>query len=82
MRSKIEITKTVVSFIVGVGATRIAKAIIDNNTEDEEKLHNRVAINSASLVLGAMAAERAKDYTDAKIDEIVEFWDTKIKPRL
>jgi len=80
--SKIDIVKTVVGFVVGAGASRIAKSIIDNNTDEEERLHNRAATYSASLVIGAMAAEASREYTDRKIDEIAAFWEKNIKPRL
>jgi len=81
-RSKTDIAKSVVGFIVGFGASRIAKNIIDRNTDEEERLHNRAAVASAELVVGMMAADAARKYTDAKIDEIVEFWETNVKPKL
>lgn len=81
-KTKTEIAKSIVGFVVGIGASRIAKNVIEKNTDEEERLHNRAATYSASLVIGAMAADASKSYTDAKIDEIVEFWETKIKPRL
>lgn len=81
-KSKTEITKTVVGFVVGFGASRIVKTIIDRNTDEEERLHNRVAVASASMTAGWMAADASKKYTDAKIDEIVDWWETNVKPRL
>lgn len=82
MKSKTEIAKTIVGFVVGAGASRIAKSIIDRNTDPEERLHNRVAVASSSVVVGLMAADASKKYTDAKIDEVVEWWETNVKPRL
>ncbi|QZE10610.1 hypothetical protein SEA_BILO_35 [Streptomyces phage Bilo] len=81
-KSKIDIVKTAVGFVVGFGASRIAKAVIDKNTDEEERLHNRAAVASAQLVVGMMAADAARSYTDRKIDEAVEWWDANIKPRL
>lgn len=81
-KSKTEIAKTIVGFVVGAGASRIAKSIIDHNTDDEERLHNRVAVASSSLVIGLMAADASKKYTDAKIDEVVSWWEKNVKPRL
>lgn len=81
-KSKTEIAKIVVGTIVGIGASRIAKTIIDKNSDEEERLHNRAAVASARLTVGFMAADAARSYTDRKIDEIVEFWETNIKPRL
>jgi len=70
--TKIDILKQVVGFVVGAGVTRIVKSTIENNIEPEEKLHNKVAVTSASLVFGSMARDATKDYTDAKIDEAAE----------
>ena len=81
-KSKIDIVKTAVGFVVGFGASRIAKTVIDKNTDEEERLHNRAAVASAQLVVGMMAADAARSYTDRKIDEVVEWWDENIKPRL
>lgn len=81
-KSKIDIVKTAVGFVVGVGASRIARNIIEKNTDEEERLHNRAAVASTQIVVGLMAAEAARSYTDRKIDEAVEWWDENIKPRL
>ena len=81
-KTKTEIAKTIVGFVVGVGASRIAKNVIDKNTDEEERLHNRVAVHSATVVVGFMAADATREYTDAKIDEIVNWWTTNVKPRL
>lgn len=81
-KTKTEIAKTIVGFVVGFGASRIAKNIIDRNTDEEERLHNRAAVASAQLVVGMMAADAARSYTDAKIDEVVDWWETNVKPRL
>lgn len=81
-KTKIDIVKTVVGSVVGYGAARIAKALIDKNTDEEERLHNRAAVASAQLIVGYMAADAARNYTDAKIDAAVEWWNENIKPRL
>lgn len=81
-RTKTEIAKTVIGFIAGFGASRIAKAIIDKNTDEEERLHNRAAVYSATTVVGFMAADATRKYTDAKIDEIVDWWENQVKPQL
>ena len=81
-KTKTEIAKTIVGAVVGYGASRIAKAIIDKNTDEEERLHNRAAVASAQLTVGFMASDATRRYTDAKIDEIVDWWETNVKPRL
>jgi len=81
-RNKTEIAKTIVGFVVGAGVSRIARTIIHQNHHDEERLHNRVMVESASIVIGMMAAEASKNYTDAKIDELVSWWEINIQPRI
>lgn len=81
-KTKTELAKAIVGFVVGIGASRIARSVIDKNTDEEERLHNRVAVTSASAVVGFMAADATRKYTDAKIDEIVGWWETNVKPRL
>jgi hypothetical protein len=79
---KIDTVKAVVGLVAGYGASRIAKMVIEKNTEDEERLHNRAAVFSAEVVIGMAVADATRRYTDAKIDEAVEWWNENIKPRL
>lgn len=69
---KLYLAKTVVSTIVGAGTAKIVSAIVQNNT-DPETVTDKVTITSGSLVLGMMAADISKRYTDAKIDDIAAF---------
>lgn len=68
---KIDIAKNLVSLIVGAGTSKIVSAIVSNNTNPESVI-DKVTVTSGSLVLGAMVADLSKQYTDAKIDRIVE----------
>jgi hypothetical protein len=81
-KTKIDIVKTVVGVVAGFGASRIAKMIIEKNTDEEERLHNRAAVFSAEVVIGMAASDATRRYTDAKIDEAVDWWNENIKPRL
>lgn len=81
-KTKTEIAKTVVGAVAGYGASRIVKMFIEKNTDDEERLHNRAAVFSAEVVIGMAASDATRRYTDAKIDEIVDWWETNVKPRL
>ena len=82
-KNKIDIVKTVVGFVAGCGASVIVRTIIHKNVDTEdERLHTRAAITAGSIAIGAMAADATRKYTDAKIDEAVEWWDENIKPRL
>ncbi len=69
--NSIAVVKAVTTFVVGAGTTKIVTGIIKHNT-DPENLRDTVAISTAGFVIGSMAANAAKDYTDASIDEIVE----------
>lgn len=79
--NKTAIAKQIVGFVVGAGASKIVKSIIEKNVETE-KTTDKVMVASASLVAGSMAADATKKYTDAKIDELVDWWEKNVKPRL
>jgi hypothetical protein len=71
--TKTSIAKKAVSVVIGVGVTHIVSGIISSTTE-AEKATDRVAVYASSWVLGAMAVEATKKYTDAKIDRLVALW--------
>lgn len=73
MIDKLDLTKKVASIIIGAGTTRIVTGIIKNNTAPD-KIQDKIAIASAGLVLGAMASDATKKYTDAKIDELAAWY--------
>lgn len=79
--NKLDITKTVIGFVVGAGTTKIVTGIILHNT-DPEKVTDKVAIAAAGVAIGSMTADLTKKYTSAKIDEIAEWWDKNVKPKL
>jgi hypothetical protein len=81
-KTKIDIVKAVVGAVAGYGASRIAKMVIEKNTDDEERLHNRAAVFSAEVVIGMAVSDVTRRYTDAKVDEAVDWWNENIKPRL
>lgn len=70
-----KITKIVASAIVGAGTTKLVKQVIDHNTDPSEKKLDKLQIGVASSVVGAMAVERTKSYTDDKIDRFFDRWD-------
>jgi len=79
--NKLDIAKKAVTIVVGMGTTKIVSGIIQNNTTPE-KLADKVAILSASVVLGSMAADYTSQYTNAKIDQIAEWWNENVKKKL
>jgi hypothetical protein len=66
----IDITKKVVGIVVGAGASKIVHAIIQNNISPE-KIVDKITIVSASVVIGSMAREATKEFTDRQIDNAV-----------
>lgn len=76
--TKLEITKTAVSFVVGAGTSKIVVSIIKNNTQPEN-LTDTVTMTAGAIVLGTMVADVTKKYTDTKIDEIADWWTKNIK---
>lgn len=76
--TKTDIAKNIINFVVGAGTTKIVHQTIKNNT-NPETVTDQVTIGAGSVVLGAMAADASKSYTDAKIDEMVSWWNTNVK---
>lgn len=71
--SKIDLAKYATSFVVGAGVSKIVKCIVANNT-DPKNLKDKVVIGVGAYVIGSMVADLAQDYTNAKIDEMVAFY--------
>lgn len=75
--TKTDLAKRVVSFVVGAGTHKIVKAIINNNIAPE-KVTDKVAVEAAAFVIGALVASACKEYTEKMIDDLIEQW-TKLK---
>lgn len=67
----IAVTKFVTSGAVGIGTGKIVSGIIKNNVSPT-KLIDKVTIAAASFMIGSMAAEATKKYSDNLIDEVVK----------
>ena len=78
MNNTVSIAKLAVSTVVGVGTSRIVKAIITNNVaRGDMSLIEETTVVASSYVLGAMAADATKKYTDAKVDAAAAWLQTK-----
>lgn len=66
--------KIIASAIIGAGTTKLTSQIIANNIDTPEKTIDKVQIGVASAVVGSMAVERTKSYSDAKIDLFFDRW--------
>lgn len=71
--SKTQIVKTVASYVVGTGTTSIVHGIVRSNTQPSNAA-DQVAITSAAVVIGMMAAKKTRAYTDSLVDETAEFF--------
>lgn len=76
---KIELLKSAVKFVIGVGVSKIVNDIIENNV-DTEHTYQKVSVKVASVGIGGAVATAAGNYTDRQIDDIVELVQ-KIKNR-
>lgn len=70
----VSIVKFTVSLIVGMGTRTLVNNFIENNTPPEETRTRRFTSNAAGTVVGLMAVERTKAWTDAKIDRLFDSW--------
>jgi heme O synthase-like polyprenyltransferase len=77
--TKTDLAKRVVTVIVALGTSRIISGIINNNAAPQTNIE-QITVRAAGYVVGAMAADAMKKYTDAKIDEIVS-WCEKEKTK-
>jgi hypothetical protein len=84
--NKIAAVKLVTGLIVGSGTSKIVKTIIENNVDIRIAINNtplkvleKVSVAAGTLVIGAMAADVSRRYTDNKIDEAVAWYDENIK---
>lgn len=78
--TKTKIAKFVVSTLVGLGTSTISASIIANNTVPANAIQ-KASIPAAGVVIGMMAADATSNYTNAKIDEIVNWWETNVTNR-
>jgi hypothetical protein len=77
--NKIEVFKKAVKIVISAGASTIVRQIIENNVETERTI-DKVTVPIASVAIGGAVGNIAGQYTDAGIDEAVEFWN-KIRDR-
>lgn len=71
--NKIATAKFVVSNVVAGSVSFCVSSIIQQNVA-VEKPADKAKLYVGSLALGAMVADKAKEYTDNSIDAIVQAW--------
>lgn len=78
----LDLAKMAARYMIGAGTGKIVVSIIQNNVAAPENLYKKVQIVGAGIVIGMMAKDATKKYTDMKIDEYVAFYNESIKPRI
>jgi len=73
MPAHIEITKNIVSFVVGSSTAFTVKRALTANVQTNKRRHDAEAY-VGGFVIGAMVAEQSEAFTDRKIDEYYEKW--------
>lgn len=71
--TKTQIAKIAVGAIVGSGTTTIVSSIIKNNTQPEN-VKDQITIAAGGVVIGMMAAQATRKYSDEMIDDITKWW--------
>ena len=71
--TKTQIAKHVTSAIVGWSTSKVVRNVIENNTEPDGTT-DKLAVTIGSYVLGAIAADASKKWTDAQIDKLIAWW--------
>ena len=68
---KLSTVKQITRIVVGLGGSSITTQIIKNNVA-AGSMTQKVTITAAMIVAGALVGEKLGDYTDEKIDEVVQ----------
>lgn len=76
--TKIEIAKKAIGFTVGFGTTAIVGNIIKNNSHPGN-LPEKVAMPVAGIMVAMMVSEITQRYTDAKVDQVVNWYNENVK---
>lgn len=73
-RSKLDVLKTAVRWIVLIGTGKIVTDIIQSNTEPEG-MRDYVTYTAGGYALGGLVAVEAGKFTDQKIDDMAASWE-------
>ena len=76
--TKLELTKTAVKIVVGLGTSRVISGICRTHGAAETSFQ-AVSVSGSSIVLGMMVGDIAGKYTDAKIDQIADWYNANVK---
>lgn len=79
--TKTKLAKNAAAIVVGVTTAKVVKQIIKNNTQ-YDNVTDQAAIVIAGYVLGAIAADAAKDWTDDKVDKLIAWWTANVTAQI
>lgn len=79
--NKLDFIKTGVSIIVSAGTGSIVGNFIKHTTPINTKFITRFCINAGSFVLTSIAGDFAARYTEKKIDEGINMFDSHFHPK-
>ena len=79
--TKTKLAKNAAALIVGFTTAKIVKEIIRNNTTAQETA-DKVAVMIAGYIMGAIAADAARNWSDDKIDKLIDWWIVNVKDKL
>ncbi len=77
---KIKLAKTVISTVVGLGASKVVAQVIANNTHPED-MKDKIMLFAGAAAIGGMVSDAAKKYTDKSVDQVVDLYHQQIKPK-
>ena len=73
MPIKLETTKKIVKFVVGMSTAFTVGNVIGNNVNPDNKFRKAECVVGGAVV-GSMVADAAEEHIDRKIDEIVGYF--------
>ena len=79
--TKTKLAKNAAALIVGFTTAKIVKEIIRNNTTAQETA-DKVAVVIAGYIMCAIAADSSRNWSDDKIDKLIDWWIVNVKDKL
>lgn len=79
--TKTTLAKRTAALVVGFTTAKVVKEIIKNNVTIDQTA-DKAAVMIAGYVLGAIAADASKEWTDAKIDMLIEWWTKNVTAQI
>jgi hypothetical protein len=77
-KTKLDIAKQATKIVVGYGTGIIVSGVIAANAAPKN-LPQKVAVVVTGVVIAMAAKDKIGQYTDAKIDEVVTWWNENVK---